>query len=171
MRETIAQVFRMRGRSCPEFTSFDLATLNLPAALPVHSAAADYFRMCIPVTSDGPGFYELCSPDAITSENTRYVPGAFLRPFGFVAFATDGSGDAVTLDLTTAEVLIFSHEIDYSDDPISFYGPSRQKIVKPKTRAAIIESAEERFPTLEAFYDDWKRQQYEVLNDNNRNAS
>ncbi len=163
MRDRLIEIFKLWGLPEPGLTRFDLKLLNLVAHMRIHPDAQQYFDACIPISRNSPGIHDLCPPDSIVSENTRYTPGAYVSQFGFICFASEGCGDAVTIDLLTGEVLIFCHEFDYIGDDIVFYREDNSKAVMPKSRESIIESAIARFDSIEAFFDDWKQQSIKCL--------
>lgn len=81
-----------------------------------------FFSECMPqeeVEIRNLVFYPL---SRILAENSDYVPGCIIKPFGFVTIASTLDGDAFAVDITSPECHVYqcSHSL-ISEDGISFY--------------------------------------------------
>jgi len=83
-----------------------LQALNVPEdalssfleAEPAHHAEIENVRL-LPIST-------------VIEESTRYVPGAYIRPHGYVVFATTHCGDRYCFDLKGAvPIVLVSHEM------------------------------------------------------------
>jgi len=56
------------------------------------------------------------------NQNTLYVPGLFIQPWGYVVFATSVFGDAFCFDTNSAKskasspVVLIAHDLDWDDE-------------------------------------------------------
>ena len=81
-----------------------------------------FFAECMPQAEVEIGnlvFYPL---SRILQENSDYLPGCIIKPFGFVTVASTLDGDAFAVDITSPEAHVYqcSHSL-LSEDGMSFY--------------------------------------------------
>ena len=61
--------------------------------------------------------------DRIVDENTNYIPGANILPYGLFTFASTFDGDSICFDLNNPDFPVYhcSHEILCDESEISYY--------------------------------------------------
>ncbi len=81
-----------------------------------------FFAECMPQEEVDLGDCVLYPLSRILAENSDYVPGCIIKPFGFVTIASTPDGDAIALDITKPKGHIYqcSHSL-ISEDGMSFY--------------------------------------------------
>jgi len=163
MSEQIIELLRLAGADLPTFTAFDLFSLPIPLDLIIHPDVADYFATCVPAQESWIAYLEILTPETILEENTQLMPCSRLCRHGFVAFLR-ADGNVFAFDISTGTVHHFSHEVDYGDtsppdapSPWRFWHGDAKKPHGGLTRAAIIASAIETYPSFDAFSRKWQK--------------
>ncbi len=66
--------------------------------------------------------------DRIIAENTDYIPGANIAPYGFFTFASTLDGDGICMDLNDSQFPVYqcSHSLLSNENKISYY---KKKII------------------------------------------
>jgi hypothetical protein len=104
---------RLQPASEAEITR--LQSLNVP------EDAVSFFREAEPAEHAEIEGVRLLPISTVIDENTRYVPGAYIRPHGYIVFATTLYGDTYCFDLNnavsreTAPIVLISHEMVAED--------------------------------------------------------
>jgi hypothetical protein len=114
--DTAADISRKAGVSLGSATEADLRRL---ADVGAPESIVSFYRQYEPKAAAEIGNARLWPIVDIIAENTDYVPGADLRPHGFVTFATTIYGDAYCFDTGLSEhqsdapVVLMSHEVNW----------------------------------------------------------
>ncbi len=85
-----------------------------------HPDVREYLRRCLPLETYLASEIRVLPWEAIVREmGEGSAPGSFIRPFGYLVFATSVGGNALCLHQTTGRVLWTDHD-SFSDDMIMF---------------------------------------------------
>ncbi len=90
------------------------------AALDPPEAVLRFYEQHAPNAMIQIGNVRLQTIDDLIEENTNYVPGADLRPHGFITFATTICGDAYCTDCSELKshdppIVIMAHEVSFEE--------------------------------------------------------
>src|SRR5689334_2774920 len=110
MKQLVKDIANLCGYEATGLTHIDLAG-ELAWRGKIKASVKEYFSSCVPDESvDGP-FHYLLTASEIKTNNQTLQPGCFVYPKGFITFAAEHNGDAVTVEATSGRVYVLSHEI------------------------------------------------------------
>ncbi|MCU0718383.1 MAG: ankyrin repeat domain-containing protein, partial [Pirellula sp.] len=119
-KEKLLKIARLCDKPIESVGQFDLNLLGIEPSN-VAPSVVDYFFSSVP---EAPVFARPCSSrdfcrlypiHDIVEMNKNAVPSCYIVNHGFVAFGSDLSGDAFTVDVDDGHVYIVSHEEDWEE--------------------------------------------------------
>lgn len=160
-KETLFEISRLCGKPIASLGQFDLELLGSELG-DVASSVLDYFNSNVPETSvyartcssrDLCRLYQLSD---LVEMNKNAVPSCYILNHGFVAFGSDLSGDAFTVDVINGDVYLVSHEEDWEE----LIAENADEL--GGSRAVVAEYAEYVADSIEQFLDTLLSQLREV---------
>ncbi len=119
-KETLFEISRLCRKAIVSVGRFDLTLLEIELG-DVAPSVLDYFNSNVPETSV---FARTCSSRDLcrlyqlrdlVDMNMNAVPSCYILNYGFVAFGSDLSGDAFTVDVISGDIYLVSHEEDWEE--------------------------------------------------------
>ena len=117
MAQWVAIRSRITDKAGVQLQPASEAEMTQLQALNVPEDALSFFLEAEPANHAEIENVRLLPISTVIEESTRYVPGAYIRPHGYVVFATTHCGDRYCFDLkgavsrTTVPIVLVSHEM------------------------------------------------------------
>ncbi len=150
--ETLFEISRLCGKPLTSVGQFDLSLLGFEPGM-VASSVLDYFSSNVPETSISARSFskrDICriyKLKDLVDVNQNAVPNYYILEHGFMAFGSDLSGDAFTVDIENGYVYLVSHEEDWEE----LIANEAERLGGPK--AVVSHYAEHMADSIEQFLD------------------
>ena len=155
MKDQLKELFAITIGTTPTLAAFDLRRFASPISSQICQGASDYLSS-VPENTLSVGYYNLLAHEDILNFSENHIPGYHCIPYGFVVIARDLSGDVASLDLTTGEVYLMSHDKFEEDGLHPGWNADLTEFlpVLPYSRKVILDHTEGYWTDVSSFLSD-----------------